>query len=111
MALPLCVGEHAVKQLEAHLARVRLAIAETASPKSLGEAAKQEGKGLLKIAQAGLRNTTGGLGGFFHWYSSTVLRAVQQYVVSCCDDYRSITFSESSIPRILLLYSSVSASF
>eukprot|EP00903_Cladosiphon_okamuranus_P012531 g11734.t1 len=54
-------GEHAVKQLEAHLARVRIAIAEVASPKSLGEAAKQEGKGLLKIAQAGLRNATGGL--------------------------------------------------
>lgn len=67
MTLPLCVGEHAVKQLEAHLARVRGEIAEAASPKSLGDAAKQEGKGLLKIAQAGLRNTTGGLGEWFHW--------------------------------------------
>lgn len=61
MISPPCVGEHAVRQLEAHLARVRLGIAEAVSPKSLGEAAKQEGKGLLKIAQAGLRNTAGGL--------------------------------------------------
>ncbi|CAM9553518.1 unnamed protein product [Ectocarpus sp. 6 AP-2014] len=51
-------GEHAIKQLEAHLARVRLQVSK---PHSLGDAAKQEGKGLLKIAQAGLRNTAGGL--------------------------------------------------
>eukprot|EP00752_Nemacystus_decipiens_P006406 g5770.t1 len=56
-------GEHAVKQLQAHLTRVRseIRIAEAGSPKALADAAKQEGKGLLKIAQAGLRNTTGGL--------------------------------------------------
>ncbi|CAM9203574.1 unnamed protein product [Ectocarpus fasciculatus] len=51
-------GEHAIKQLEAHLARVRIQVSQ---PHSLGDAAKQEGKGLLKIAQAGLRNTAGGL--------------------------------------------------
>lgn len=58
----LCVGEHAVKQLEAHLARVRLGISKGIALKTLREAAKQEGKGLLRIAQAGLRNTAGGLG-------------------------------------------------
>ncbi|CAM9350003.1 unnamed protein product [Ectocarpus sp. 13 AM-2016] len=51
-------GEHAIKQLEAYLARVRLQVSK---PHSLWHAAKQEGKGLLKIAQAGLRNTAGGL--------------------------------------------------
>lgn len=56
-----CLGEHAIKQLEAHLARVRIQVSQ---PHSLGDAAKQEGKGLLKIAQAGLRNTAGGLGEF-----------------------------------------------
>lgn len=59
-----CVGGNALKQLEAHLARVQLGISEAVSPKTLGEAAKREGKGLLKIAQAGLRNTAGGLGAF-----------------------------------------------
>ncbi|CAM9094265.1 unnamed protein product [Ectocarpus sp. 4 AP-2014] len=51
-------GAQAIKQLEAHLARVRLQVSK---PHLLGDAAKQEGKGLLKIAQAGLRNTAGGL--------------------------------------------------
>lgn len=64
-----------MKQLEAHLARVRDEIAGAGSPKSLGDAAKQEGKGLLKIAQAGLGNTTGGLGECLHWHASTVLCA------------------------------------
>ncbi|CAM9232965.1 unnamed protein product [Hapterophycus canaliculatus] len=54
-------GECTVTQLEMHLAQVRLGVSKAGSLKKLGDAAKQEGKGLLKIAQAGLRNTAGGL--------------------------------------------------
>ncbi|CAM9140010.1 unnamed protein product [Scytosiphon promiscuus] len=54
-------GECTVKQLEAHLARVQLVVSKAVSPKKLGDAAKQDGRALLKIAQAGLRNTSGGL--------------------------------------------------
>lgn len=52
--------------------RVRRVIAKAVSPKLLAEAAKQEGKGLLKIAQAGLKNTTGGLGECCQWHATTV---------------------------------------
>ncbi len=77
----LYVGGNAVKQLEAHLARVQLGISEAVSPRALGEAAKREGKGLLKIAQAGLRNMAGGLGAFVFTLCLLVLRWV--YLALC----------------------------
>lgn len=55
-------GEYTVQQVRSHLRRVRQHVSKAASPKKLREIAKQEAKGLLRIAQTGLKNTAGGLG-------------------------------------------------
>ncbi|CAN0129628.1 unnamed protein product, partial [Laminaria digitata] len=54
-------GELTVQQLRSHLRKVGLHVSKAASPKKLREIAKQEAKGLLRIAQTGLKNTAGGL--------------------------------------------------
>lgn len=59
--------------LRSHLARIRISVLKAGpSPKKIREIAKQEAKGLLKIAQTGVRNTAGG-SGEYEYSSTTVL--------------------------------------
>lgn len=58
----VCAGEATVQQLRSYLRKVKLHVSKATSTKKLREIAKQEAKGLLRIAQTGLKNTAGGLG-------------------------------------------------
>ena len=62
----VCTGEATVQQLRSYLRKAKLRVSKAGTPKQLREIAKQEAKGLLRIAQTGLKNTAGGLGECLH---------------------------------------------
>lgn len=75
----LCSGDNVVEELQYHLDKVYVSAMEAGtSNDTLRRLAKQNAKGLLRIAQTGLKNTKGGTGEY------AVSSASRGYIAGGC---------------------------